>query len=133
MLFGGDQCGARIKYEGDAIVQRTPIVVLSNNDCMPSSLAFQTRMFNYKWRTCHYLKALNKKPFPMAFAYLLARWNIISYKDINYDFSDDEMCIFNDERLDDRESTDSDNEHNIDQETKENEEDSDVSISTIYD
>jgi len=33
----------RIKYEGDDIVSRTPIIVLSNNDCFPVKLAFRTR------------------------------------------------------------------------------------------
>nr|QKE54882.1 MAG: nonstructural protein [Parvoviridae sp.]QKE54956.1 MAG: nonstructural protein [Parvoviridae sp.] len=100
MLFGGDQCGARIKYEGDGIIQRTPIIVLSNEDPFPTNVAFRTRMIKYTWQPCKHLRKLKKKPFPLAIAYLLARWEIIDYKSLSYEFSDDELCIFNDESLD---------------------------------
>ena len=99
MLFGGDQCPARVKYEGDAVIQRTPIIILSNNDCFPRSQAFRTRMIRYRWRACRYLRDLTKKPHPLAIAYLFARWNIINWKDLEYEFSENELAIFNDVSL----------------------------------
>lgn len=94
MLFGGDQCPARIKYEGDAVIQRTPIIVLSNNDCFPKNEAFRTRLIKEKWMACPQLKDLTKKPHPLAIYYLLARWDIIKWRELNYDFCDDDKIIF---------------------------------------
>jgi len=94
LLFGGDQCGARIKYEGDAVIQRTPVIILSNNDCFPRNHAFRTRMIKHSWNRCDHLKSIHKKPHPLAFPYLLARWNVINWEDMSYSFSDEEKCIF---------------------------------------
>jgi len=77
MLFGGDQCQARIKYEGDAWIPRTPVIVLSNRDCFPKNLAFRTRMIKHEWHTCAPLANLDRKPHPLGIPYLLARWEII--------------------------------------------------------
>lgn len=97
LLFGGDQCGARIKYEGDAIIRRTPVIVLSNNDCFPKNDAFRTRLVKHVWKRCDALRSLTKKPYPIAIYYLMARWNIIDYKNIVYTFSDEDLCIFHNE------------------------------------
>lgn len=35
MLFGGDTVSAKVKYSNDAVVMRTPVIVLSNNDVFP--------------------------------------------------------------------------------------------------
>lgn len=94
LLFGGDQCGARIKYEGDAVIARTPIIVLSNVDCFPRNEAFRSRMIKYKWRACSYLRDLRKKPHPLAVPYLFARWHVISWHDVDYDFTDEEKLLF---------------------------------------
>lgn len=93
MLFGGDQCPARVKYEGDGIIQRTPIIVLSNSDCFPKNLAFRTRIIKYNWISCPHLKSLTKKPHPLAIGYLLSRWNIISWEALEYDFTDNEKTV----------------------------------------
>lgn len=99
MLFGGDQCGARIKYEGDAVISRTPIIILSNNDCFPKDLAFRSRMIRHQWHSCKELKRFGRKPHPMAIPYLFARWKIIDTHNITYDFTTDDMCIINDDVL----------------------------------
>lgn len=99
MLFGGDQCGARIKYEGDAVIARTPIIILSNNDCFPKDLAFRSRMIRHQWHTCHALKRYGRKPHPLSVPYLLARWGIIEIKNIVYDFTVEEMQIINEDEL----------------------------------
>lgn len=76
-LFGGDTTNAKVKYQNDAIVTRTPIIVLSNNDVFPKDLAFRTRMITYKWRTCSNLRLCKKKPWPMAFYGLLEKYGIL--------------------------------------------------------
>jgi len=42
MLFGGDHCDARIKYESDVNeISRSPIIRLSDNDRFPKNEAFR--------------------------------------------------------------------------------------------
>lgn len=77
MLFGGDTCNAKIKYEDDAVIQRTPVIITSNNDCFPTDEAFNSRIFKYTWRQCDLLKKHTKKPFPVAWPLLLQKYNII--------------------------------------------------------
>lgn len=61
MLFGGDTLNVKVKFQDDAIVNRTPCIVLSNNDIFPKDTAFRTRMFSYVWRPCESLKMCKKK------------------------------------------------------------------------
>ncbi|KAF5280809.1 hypothetical protein FQA39_LY17956 [Lamprigera yunnana] len=46
MLFGGDSCNVKLKYESDTIIPRTPIIILSNP--FPRNAAFRSRMIYYK-------------------------------------------------------------------------------------
>lgn len=66
MILGGDTVNAKVKYMPDAIVTRTPVIVLSNNDVFPNDLAFRSRMISYKWKSADFLKGYNKKPHPMS-------------------------------------------------------------------
>lgn len=76
LIFGGDTCNVKIKFESDAIVSRTPIIILSNYDCFPKNEAFRTRMFYNKWKTCPALKNVTKKPNPASFYMLLKKYKI---------------------------------------------------------
>lgn len=77
MLFGGDAMAARIKYSPDAIIQRTPIVILSNNNCIPDTDAFRSRIWRYEWRSAPWLKRVSRKPHPTAIYYLLIKHGIM--------------------------------------------------------
>lgn len=74
LLFGGDTCNVKVKYQGDACMLRTPIIVLSNNDCFPKGEAFRTRMFSEKWVKAPFLKHFQKKPHPLAIFYLFIKY-----------------------------------------------------------
>lgn len=47
LLFGGDSQKVKVKYEGDAVVDRTPIIILSNSDVFPKDQAFMSRMIKH--------------------------------------------------------------------------------------
>lgn len=78
MLFGGDTVAAKVKYQADAVVKRTPVIVLSNNDVFPNDKAFRSRMFSYKWRSYKKLKQYVKRPNPISSYFLLKKYNIIT-------------------------------------------------------
>ncbi|QEM39034.1 nonstructural protein [Bactericera trigonica densovirus] len=78
MLLGGDQCVVRVKFQSDATVGRTPVIILSNNDIFPRDAAFRNRMIKYEWKTAGYLEKYNKKPHLIAFYKLLLKYNIFN-------------------------------------------------------
>lgn len=82
MLFGGDTCNVKVKYKNDACIRRTPIIVLSNNDCLPKGEAFTSRILKYTWKAAPQLKILKKKPHPMAFFYVLLKYRIMPITNI---------------------------------------------------
>lgn len=77
MILGGDTVNAKVKYAPDAVITRTPVIVLSNNDVFPKDEAFRSRMYSYIWKPCNNLKKLSKKPHPLSAYMLLKKYNIV--------------------------------------------------------
>lgn len=77
MLFGGDNVNAKVKHMSDAVVSRTPIIVLTNKTWLSNDAAFQHRIITYNWKTAPFLKNYNKKPYPLSIYSLLQIHNII--------------------------------------------------------
>lgn len=69
-LLGGDQTIVRVKFQSDQTVNRTPVIILSNNNIFPSDAAFTNRMYTYVWDTAPHLARYSKKPHPIATYYL---------------------------------------------------------------
>lgn len=82
-LFGGDSSPVKVKYQQDTFVQRTPIIVLSNNDIFPKTQAFESRMYRYTWRPAHFLKFLKKKPHPLSAFYLFLRYGCMNSNNLD--------------------------------------------------
>lgn len=77
MLFGGGKMRVKVKYHGDAEIDRTPVIVTANNYIFPNDAAFNSRLTVYNWRQCQYLKDLNKKLNPIAIISLFKHFHII--------------------------------------------------------
>ncbi|KAF5293721.1 hypothetical protein FQA39_LY03206 [Lamprigera yunnana] len=104
MLFGGDSCNVKVKYESDTIISRTPIIILANNDPFPRDEAFRSRMIYYKWCACPMLKDYKKQILPLAYYYLLEMYDIFNSVEaymLNDEIIDNllvtEMCTVNNE------------------------------------
>lgn len=78
MVLGGDTVNAKVKYAPDAVITRTPVIILSNNDVFPKDEAFRSRIYSYRWRSCQQLKTCTKKPHPLASYQLLLKYKIIN-------------------------------------------------------
>lgn len=76
-IFGGDTTNVKVKYADDSIMQRTPVIVLTNSFIFPKDKAFKSRMIRYDWRTCDILKEYKKKPHPLVWPLLLSQYNIL--------------------------------------------------------
>lgn len=78
LLFGGDTMKVKVKYMSDAVIDRTPIIVLTNNDIFPKDPTFQCRMIKYNWKPFSELKHVKCKLNPHSFIELLKKYNIIN-------------------------------------------------------
>lgn len=74
MLFGGDPCPARIKYENDYIIPRTPIIITTNIDVIPHKPAFTQRVRTYRWMAAPHLAEYTRKPNPMCIGELYRKY-----------------------------------------------------------
>lgn len=76
MILGGDQITVNVKYQPDASLRRTPVIILTNNSCL-NDVAFKSRVQKYTWERASFLQYVKKKPIPIAFFYLLLRYKIL--------------------------------------------------------
>ena len=74
MLTGGDSCPAKIKYQGDQIVSRTPLIITSNKDFIRQNQYFETRVYFEKWNRASFLANINQKLNPLTFTYLINKY-----------------------------------------------------------
>lgn len=89
LLFGGDSQKVKVKYEGDAVVDRTPIIILSNIDCFPKDTAFLSRMIKYEWQPYAELRHVKKKINPNAYIHLLIKYKIVNEKGLELSLLED--------------------------------------------
>lgn len=76
-LFEGGDTKVRVKMSGDTHVQRTPIIILTNNTVnFMIDPAFKDRIVQYKWRAAPFLKEYNQKPYPLVFFNILLKYSI---------------------------------------------------------
>lgn len=91
MLFAGDGTPVKVKYKDPVVIRRTPILILSNNDCIPTTGAFQTRVDKFTWKTAPILKNIKKRPLPFAIFYLFIKYKIMNVHDIQ--LTDEELQL----------------------------------------
>lgn len=98
MLFGGDSMKVRVKYSNDAVVDRTPIIVLTNNDIFPSDVTFQCRIIKYMWQSMPELKYVKKHINPWAYIELLKKYKVIN--EVGDDWTSKQQASLNEEDSD---------------------------------
>lgn len=76
MIFGGDDCAAGKKYEGDVNITRTPLIITTNTPFYPRIEALNHRRYSYTWEAAPFLKDVTKKPHPLYFPDLLDKYNV---------------------------------------------------------
>lgn len=78
MLLGGDQLTVKVKYLQDQTVNRTPVIVLTNNEVnFMNDPAFKDRIVVYRWQSAPFLKSYLDKPNPLAYIALLEHYDIV--------------------------------------------------------
>lgn len=74
LLLGGDPCSAAIKYEAHATINRTPVIITSNNNRVPNTPPFKARVKSYHWREATFLRVYDKKPNPLTWKNLVNKY-----------------------------------------------------------
>lgn len=85
MMMAGDPYNVRVKFGPDTCVERTPVVVLTNNSVpFMSDPAFADRIKQFEWKTAPMLKNIKYKPYPLCIFSLLNKYNIKYYLQLFY-------------------------------------------------
>lgn len=79
LVTAGDPYNVRVKQLGDQHVQRTPLIITTNNDVsLFSNPAFYERISLHRWKTAAILADVRVKPYPLCF------FDLLDYYDITY-------------------------------------------------
>lgn len=77
MMLGSDSYTVRVKFQLDTHVERTPVIILTNNHVnFLSDISFRERIVKYEWKYAEFLKDIEFKPYPLAFFEMLKKYNI---------------------------------------------------------
>lgn len=67
MITGGDVCPAAVKFQNNAAVTKTPLIITSNDYNMFDHEAFKDRVRKYHWQACPMLKSCKRYLSPWAY------------------------------------------------------------------
>lgn len=74
MLAGGDSCPAAVKYEGDCVISKTPLIFTSNTDIFGKTQVWTSRILFTEWVQSPFLKDVHLKPHPRVFETLFNKY-----------------------------------------------------------
>lgn len=77
-LCEGTAFNIRVKYQGDKIFTRAPVLLISNFEldiCYDPHFR-NVRLHTIRWNTCNMLKDSNKKPYPLCIFRLFEHYNV---------------------------------------------------------
>ncbi|CAL8128056.1 unnamed protein product [Orchesella dallaii] len=78
MILGGDVCPVRVKFRGDFVVHRTPVIILTNENLpLMNDPTFVNRIYVHTWRYCPQLVEYSKKCHPLTFFELCIKMGIM--------------------------------------------------------
>ncbi|CAL8136722.1 unnamed protein product [Orchesella dallaii] len=78
MILGGDVCPVRVKFRGDCVVHRTPVIILTNENLpLMNDPTFVNRIYVHTWRYCPQLVEYSKKCHPLTFFELCIKMGIM--------------------------------------------------------
>ena len=77
-MLGGDTTNTPVKFKGEGIVYRTPILLATNRELsIMHNEAFKDRLVIYRWHRCPMLKRYKKKPNPLCTYKLFEHYGLI--------------------------------------------------------
>ena len=74
MLAGGDPCAAAVKYEGDAKVLRTPLLITANHTIFSQQEVWTSRIYTEIWKHAPMLKDKDLYPDPLSYYLLIKKY-----------------------------------------------------------
>lgn len=75
MLTAGDSFSVSVKYQGNSVISRTPVIFLSNDQVFnPHSPIWKPRMYFENWITSPFLADRQKYPHPLCLPLLFEKY-----------------------------------------------------------
>lgn len=74
-LFAGTALKASVKFQKEANVQKTPVIITANRDKFTSEV-WDDRIIKYEWYSCPKLKMYTKRLHPFVWSYLVDKYVI---------------------------------------------------------
>jgi hypothetical protein len=75
MIAGGDPCPAAVKYQGDSVISKTPLLLTGNNCIFDKRKdVWNSRIKFVKWKTAPFLKNCKQYIHPMAYVKLIKQF-----------------------------------------------------------
>lgn len=76
-ILGGDLTNIKVKCQPDGCIERTPVIILTNNMLsIMMSPAFKDRIAKFTWKAAPFLKEISYKPLPLCFFEILKQYEI---------------------------------------------------------
>ena len=63
-LTGGDILSVNVKFQNYQFLEKTPLIVTSNDDIFPNDSTWNTRIVKFRWTEQNWLLKCDKKPHP---------------------------------------------------------------------
>lgn len=81
MLTAGDPCPAAIKYEGDSVISKTPLIFTSNALLLQKNdPIWASRVYFCRWHPAPFLANYSKKPHPLAIYHILSKYIVTTFE-----------------------------------------------------
>ena len=74
MIAGGDSCPAAVKYEGDGVISKTPLIFTSNSAVFCKTKVWTSRIIFTDWKPAPFLREITCKPHPLAIEILFNKF-----------------------------------------------------------
>lgn len=78
-LTGGDKLPTPYKHEVDACINKTPLIINSQERRFPNKEEFYQRIISFSWTQAPFLKTYDKKLYPMVWPYLVDTYVFSAY------------------------------------------------------
>lgn len=75
MICAGDPLSVAVKYQGNEIINRTPLIFLSNKQIFPSQQpVWQSRIYFEQWKRSDFLSEYTQYPLPLSYYHLIQKY-----------------------------------------------------------
>lgn len=80
LLLSGDPISVSVKYKNDVMLYKTPVITMSNTDCLPSTDHFTCRYDKFHFNVIKHHKMFEKLLHPFSFLYVFKKYGVWDFE-----------------------------------------------------